>query len=76
MCRKRGGEDRDLLLARLGQKGAGCGQFQTEVKNQAIRYAVWRKGEVCELEVYIREALSWESGRKKDVWEGRRGRWK
>jgi hypothetical protein len=52
-----------------------------EVKNQAIRYIVWGWGEVCELEVCVREALPWES-RRKNGREGRRkitwrlGMWK
>lgn len=52
-----------------------------EVKNQAIRYIVWGWGEVCELEVCVREVLPWES-RRKNGREGRRkitwrlGMWK
>lgn len=50
--------------------------------NQICSLGTWGQGEGCELEVYIREALPWKSGRKKNGREGRRkatwrvGRWR
>lgn len=56
------GDREDWLQARLTAERAECAQsFTLRCKTQAITHAVWRLGEVCELEVYIREVCYMET---------------
>lgn len=56
-------EDReDWLQARLTAEGQSVDRVSNRgVKPKAIIHVVWRLGEVCELEVYIREVYYMET---------------